>query len=467
MTSRAGVEEGEGGRHPVRRGYEAEAGAWQARGPNHRAVIIGAGARGNRVFAELMTTRETGWELAAVVEPDDARRQAFRERRGLPEERAFASTEELLEAGRIGDVAFICTPDPTHYALCAAVSRAGYDVLLEKPIATSLPDCLALLDVQKTHGNRIFVAHVLRYSPFFRTIRDVIRSGEYGAVRNIQLTENVGHWHFAHSYVRGNWRRRETSAPIILTKSSHDLDLLAWLVDDPVAAVSSRGSLAYFRPEHAPAQAADRCVDCPLQDTCLYSATGFYVHDRPGWPYDVVSPVPDTREARRAAIEEGQYGRCVWKCDNDVCDNQNVVLQFASGVHATFGLYAHTADNTRKITVLMDQAELTGDLHRGELTLSPFTGRMDVLQSEVVPLPTPDDHHGGGDLALLRALHEHLAEGSHGEIMTSLESSLTSHVLAFLADESRLNGGEPLPVPAVFEGVAVGGPGDRREAPRG
>lgn len=431
---------------------EARAGAKTPADRVIEAVIIGAGARGNRVFAELMRTQPVGWRVSAVVEPSEARRERFRVEHALPAHRAFASLDELLAGKRVGDVAFVCTPDVTHYRICADVSAAGYDVLLEKPIATSLPDCLALLDVQETHGNHIFVAHVLRYSPFFRTVKRIVASREYGMVRNIRLTENVGHWHFAHSYVRGNWRRRDESAPIVLTKSSHDLDIVAWLMsEDRPAFVSSFGSLEYFTRKNAPPESAERCVDCPLQETCLYSATRFYVHDHPGWPYDVVTQMPESLEARRRAIEQGQYGRCVWKCDNDVCDNQTVAVHFESGIHATFGLYALTAENTRRISVLMDGAELTGDLYRGRLSLQVFEGRVDPPPVQEIELPMAEDHHGGGDLALLRTLHEHLTSGGHREVMTSLRTSLASHVLAFLADESRTKGGVPLPVPAIFE----------------
>ncbi|HEX6306649.1 MAG TPA: Gfo/Idh/MocA family oxidoreductase [Longimicrobiales bacterium] len=422
-----------------------------------RGVVVGAGARGNMVFAELMRRREIGWRVSAVVEPDAVRRAAFAARHGVPGERAFASIDELLAGPRVADVAFICTPDVTHYRICAAVSAAGYDVLLEKPIATSLPDCLALLDVQQTHGNRIFVAHVLRYSPFFRTLKEIVASRRYGLVRNIRLTENIGHWHFAHSYVRGNWRRRDDTAPIVLTKSSHDLDIIAWLLErDRPAFVSSFGTLEYFTERNAPPEATLRCVECPLRETCRYSATRFYVHDRGGWPYDVVSPAELGLAARRRAIETGQYGRCVWRSDNDVCDNQTVTIQFESGIHATFGLYALSAENTRRISVLLDDAEIAGDLLHGRLSLTPLTGRVGSARSERIPVPCSDDHHGGGDLALLHTLREHLLTGAHGHVMSSLESSIASHVLAFLADESRLKGGSPMPVPAIFERSGMG-----------
>ncbi len=413
-------------------------------------IIIGAGARGNRVFADLISTHDTGFSLCGVVEPDPLRRAAFQKRHGIPAQRAFADVDELVAVPRFGDLVFICTPDPTHFEVCRAVCAHGYDVLLEKPIATNLPDCLALLDLQQTYGNRIFVAHVLRYAPFFRRIKDIVDSGRFGGVRHVQLAENVGHWHFAHSYVRGNWRRRDASAPIILTKSSHDLDIIYWLVGRHVASVASHGVLGYFTEAHAPPGSAARCVDCSLRDDCLYSATRFYLNDRQEWPFDVVAPGSTSVAARRKAIEKGPYGRCVWRCDNDVCDLQTVTLEFDHGLIASFGLYAHTADNTRKITIQFDEAELFGDLRRNRLEISHFTGRKDELLVEELPLPAFADHHGGGDLALLHALNEHLASGEHLGLMTSLETSLPSHVLAFLAEESRRAGGARIEVPAIF-----------------
>ncbi|HEX6071150.1 MAG TPA: Gfo/Idh/MocA family oxidoreductase [Longimicrobiaceae bacterium] len=413
------------------------------------AVIIGAGARGNRVFADLISRHDTGFRTAGVVELDPARRRAFQERYGIAPDRAFASVEDFLAAPRFGDIVFICTPDPTHYSLCRAVSEKGYDILLEKPIATSLPDCLAMLEVESSSGNRIFVAHVLRYAPFFRTVKRIVAEGSLGRIRNVRLSENVGHWHFAHSYVRGSWRRADLSAPVILTKSSHDLDILVWLVGDRVRNVTSTGALTYFTPANAPAGAAARCVECPYEDSCLYSATRFYLNEREEWPFNVIAPPPDTLEQRREAIAGGPYGSCVWHNDNDVCDTQTVLMEFASGIHATFELQALTADNTRQLRILFDSAELVGDLHRGTLEISHFTGRKDELRTEPVPIPEAADSHGGGDLQLLLSLHEHLTQGTQGEVMTSLRSSLPSHAIAFIAEESRRRR-RRLAVPDIF-----------------
>jgi hypothetical protein len=289
---------------------------------------------------------------------------------------------------------------------------------------------------------------VLRYSPFFRVIKRIISSGEYGSVRNLRLAENIGHWHFAHSYVRGSWRRADQTAPIILTKCSHDLDIIPWLLDARPTAVASTGGLRYFTAAAAPPGASERCVTCQLQDSCIYSAIRFYVHDRPEWPFNVIATDPDDISARHARIAAGPYGRCVWHCDNDVCDHQTVVLTFPDQLHATFSLHAHTADNTRKLTVLCERAEIQGDVHQHRLLVSHFTGAKDVLRIEEVGLPAfGTDSHGGGDYELLVALGEHLRDGRHAELVTSLAASVPSHTLAFLAEESRRAGGAPLAVP--------------------
>ena len=415
-----------------------------------KAVIVGAGARGNRVFAELMTTQSTGFVAAGVVEPNSATRDAFRIRHGIPEERTFASVEEFLDAPRFGDIVFICTPDPTHYTLCRAVAEKGYDVVLEKPVATNLQECLSLLEVEGRSRTKIFVAHVLRYAPFFRAVKRVVDDGGLGEVRHINLHENIGHWHFAHSYVRGNWSRAADAAPLILAKSSHDLDLLGWLAGRPVRSVASWGGLSYFTPENAAAGSAARCVDCALKEECRYSAVRFYLNDRSQWPFDVIAAPVDSRGAREEAVARGRYGRCVWRCDNDVCDHQTVVLTFDGGLEAVFDLQSLTADNTRTVRILFDHGELNGIVRKGELIVSRFTGEVDRVDEEVIPLPLGGDPHGGGDLAMLQTLREHLVDGRHEGLMTSLHQSVAGHVLAFLAEESRLRDNVKLPVSDVM-----------------
>jgi len=383
--------------------------------------------------------------VAGVVEPDDRRRAAVRRAHDLPPAHAFADIDAFLAAPRFCRTVFVCTPDHAHYRICKAVARAGYDVLLEKPVAHNIAETLALLEIEHATETRIVVAHVLRYTPFFTKVRELVQGGALGRVLHVKLTECIGQWHFAHSYVRGNWRRTDTSGPIILTKSSHDLDILAWLLDAEATWVSSEGSLVYFNEAHAPVGATERCVACPHRETCLYSATRFYLNDRHEWPYNVIAPIDDTPAARAHALETGPYGRCVYHNDNDVCDTEITWIRFASGATANFSLQAHTAENTRRITIWCEGGAISGDLRENALTVTRLGPGIDST-AERLDLGAPVDSHGGGDIRMLHALHDYFAHGIQTDQISSLDRSVASHLLAFLAEESRRSGGVRIPM---------------------
>ena len=109
------------------------------------------------------------------------------------------------------------------------------------------------METAKEKGILLMVCHVLRYTPYFRAIRQAIDEGKIGKIQSIHHIENIGYWHFAHSYVRGNWGNVETSTPMIVAKCSHDTDIINYLLDGKKCRrISSFGSLSYFRPENAP-----------------------------------------------------------------------------------------------------------------------------------------------------------------------------------------------------------------------
>ena len=85
----------------------------------------------------------------------------------------------------------------------------------------------------------ITVAHVLRYTPFFARIKELLNRGVIGTLQSIRHTEHIGYWHFAHSYVRGNWRRLDQSSPMILARSCHDFDILLWLTGNTCIELNS------------------------------------------------------------------------------------------------------------------------------------------------------------------------------------------------------------------------------------
>jgi predicted dehydrogenase len=192
------------------------------------AVLLGAGNRGYYTQGAYAERHPDRLRYVAVAEPDAALRDRFGDRHGIPPARRFASWQDLLDQGQLAPALVNTTPDRVHLASTLAALEAGYDVLLEKPMATTAADCVRIVETAERLGRILQVNHGLRYAPFFALIHEVLASGRLGQIGHYSHFENVAHWHLAHSYVRGNWRSAEASGPMILTKCCHDLDLIGW-----------------------------------------------------------------------------------------------------------------------------------------------------------------------------------------------------------------------------------------------
>ena len=313
---------------------------------------------------------------------------------GIPEENRFASWQELLAQPRMADCAFVCTMDDDHIGPAIRAMELGYHVLLEKPMSNTEAECRQIVDAANRTGRTLAVCHVLRYTPFYMTLKNLIDQGRIGEVTTINQIENVGYWHQAHSFVRGNWRTVRETSPMLLQKSCHDMDIILWLMGKDCRRVQSFGSLRHFTPEHAPQGAPERCLDgCPHAQSCPYYAPRLYMDmTRTGWPVDVITT--DLSEAgRRKALEEGPYGRCVYHCDNDVVDRQVVNLEFEDGAVATFTMTGFSADFSRQLKIFGTRGQIFADMGTGEIVLHPFGS-----EKRLVPLEEGNGSgHGGGD----------------------------------------------------------------------
>ena len=193
------------------------------------AVVLGAGSRGS-VYAGYAIAHPEELQIIAVAEPKPDRRNILADALNLPEPSRYSSWEELLEQPRMADCAFVCTLDDDHTAPAIKAMELGYDVLLEKPMSNTEAECRAIVDTANRTGRTLAVCHVLRYTPFYMTLKDLIDRDEIGDVCAINQIENVGYWHQAHSFVRGNWRTVRETSPMILQKSCHDMDIILWLM---------------------------------------------------------------------------------------------------------------------------------------------------------------------------------------------------------------------------------------------
>ena len=398
-------------------------------------ILIGAGQRG-MVYAKCFL--EKGHRIAAAADPNPARREMAREQLGVPREMLFESAEELLALDNMGEAAIIASMDRDHYDHAIAAMKKGYHLLLEKPIS---PDPRETLEIERTAlalERKVVVCHVLRYSPYFREIKRIIDSGAIGRVITVQHNENIGNYHIAHSFVRGNWRREELSSPLMMQKSCHDMDLLVWLTGSRCRKIASMGSLTYFREENAPEGSAARCCDCPLKDGCRFSAYRAYLPVRGEWPASVLTE-DQTEEGLREAIRTGPYGRCVFRCDNDVCDHQVTALEFENGVTATFNLSGFTNRMARTMKIMGENGEIRASEYDNAIEVIPFApNAADSMSSTVIRPEMTTGGHGGGDIGIVEDFLA-LMEGRETSA-ACISESVESHMMACAAELSRKTG---------------------------
>lgn len=416
-------------------------------------VIIGAGSRGMHAYASYALRHPDQVRITAVAEPDPIRRQRMAETHDLDDSRCFGSWEELTAVGQLGQAAIVTTQDQMHVEPAVAAMQAGYDVLLEKPMAHTLAGCLQLVQTSERLGRVLQICHVLRYAPFWRTLHAIVESGALGDIITVEHRENVAYWHMAHSFVRGNWRNKALSSPMILAKCCHDLDTLVWNLPAPVKRLSSVGSLLHYRPQSVGPEIPARCTDgCPIEPTCPFSAIGIYldyertfpnaIAELPAegldprapdtWPFNVISH-DLSHSGRLAAIQTGPYGRCVYRCDNDVVDHQSVLMELENGPSINMIMHGHSDREHRSLRYDGTRATLRArTLDEGDIEINYHGGKSERVAVDAA------SGHGGGDEGIMADFVRVL----RGEIapLTTARVSLESHLLAFAAEEARLSG---------------------------
>jgi len=447
------------------------------------AILIGAGNRGYEAYGPYALAHPDEIRFVAVAEPRQARRARFAQAHGIPPERRFHTWQDLLAQGRIADTALVCTLDRAHVAPTVAALETGYHVLLEKPMAATLANCVRLVQVAERTGRLLQICHVLRYTPFFSILHDIVASGRLGDVITVEHRENAVYWHMGHSFVRGNWRDSQVESPMILAKCCHDLDILYWNLG-PCRRLNSFGSLIHFRAENAPAGAPERCTDgCPAADDCPWYAPRLYLEliplmhvarhspiaserlgsrlalehpalvsaarrlippldrlfDYRDWPVSVISE-DASPEARLRALETGPYGRCVYRCDNDVVDHQTVNVEFESGASGVMVMHGHSHEESRTMRYDGTRATLRARFAYGMGDVieihDHLTGRVEHIHPQA-----GGSGHGGGDAGVMAAFVRAVRDPSAAlrlQSATTSRESLESHLMAFAAEQARV-----------------------------
>jgi predicted dehydrogenase len=449
-----------------------------------RILLFGAGNRGSDVYGRYALNHPNEVKFVAVAEPHPQRRVEFARAHHIQPAYQFEDWFEAIQAGKIADAVINATQDEMHHNSTIAALQMGYDILLEKPIATTLSETVHIVHEAQHTERLLMVCHVLRYTDFFQKIKAIFDSGRLGQIIHIAHAENVSYFHMAHSYVRGNWRTIAECAPMIVAKCCHDLDLLYWFLGEKPAYLSSFGNLSHFKAENAPPGAPHRCTDgCPAAVSCPFYAPRIYLENFPvkaavaqaenlplrfigrailacprwvdalgvlipplrkltrysGWPRNTLTEFPESDEAVLEALLTGPYGRCVYHCDNDVVDHQIVSLAFDSGITATLTMHGHSHEEGRTLRVDGSHATLLGKFGHSQAWIEVHPHGPGPV--ERCTFPTVVDNgsgHGGGDEGVMRAFVQAL-RGTKPPL-TDAQDALESHFLAFAAEAARLAG---------------------------
>lgn len=408
--------------------------------------VIGLGNRGTEYMGFIKGLHSKKAKIVAVCDISQQALDDISPKFSIPKDKQFISTADFFAKGVISDALFITTQDASHYEITRDALNTGYKyILLEKPVSGVETEYKELRDLAEEKGALLVICHVLRYANYYKKIKEIITSGEIGDIVSINHTENVGYYHFAHSFVRGNWRDEFTSTPSLLAKCCHDLDLIAWFMDSPCETVSSVGSLKFFRKEYAPLGAAERCLGgCKAKDKCPYDAEKFYITD----PFykakfikymkrTLTGKAQNSKEDIVNALKYGEYGKCVFLNDNNVCDNQLVTMTFKNGANAVLSLNAFSEKMFRQSHIVGTKGELIG--YNTRLEMKIFGGK-----SKVIYKGNPAAQgHGEGDLRLISGFVKLLC-GENNDLtdITTIDATVISHDIALAAEKSRKLGGE-------------------------
>ena len=421
------------------------------------AIIVGAGHRAF-VYSQLALTDPDKLQIVGVADPDPIRRKKAMEMFHFPAENCFETAQELAKAPKFADAIINGTMDEQHLETALPLLDAGYDMLLEKPFAVNEEEMNQIVASAKKNSAKVMICHVLRYTPFYYGIKERIVRGDIGDIINIQTSEHVSYHHLSTSYIRGKWANSDKChTSMLLAKCCHDIDIMMWMMSDTKpTAVCSFGSKFQFKPENAPKEAGTRCmVDCPLVDTCRYSAKRLYIDHPDRWSFYVWSALEDkenpTIEDKIDLLKgDSPYARCIYKCDNNVVDHQSVLVNFASGATGTHNMVGGSSAPLRRIHIIGTKGEIYGNFEESRFyvsTIDPSPGK--ECRVEEVDLNVHGDMvgayggHGGGDERLAADFVNFVRGEDTSLACTSIFDSVAGHLCVYLADRSRENGGMP------------------------
>ncbi len=407
----------------------------------YRVALLGLGYRG-RIYAQWALEHPADLKIVSVAEPDETLRKEWQGRLGLSADAMHADWREALGAEGL-EGAIIALPDRLHFESACEALRCRLHLLLEKPVAATWDDCVLLDEAVRASGKLVQVGHILRFTPYYAKVAEIIRSRALGELVSIQHLEPVGYRKAAHTFCRGPWGDAAATTPMILQKCSHDFDLFAWWVGCRCMTAQSFGGLSHFTAAAAPKGAARQCLDCPraIERDCPYSAIKLLQEGA-----DLHYALAQRSQEAINEVLRGPYGRCVYACDNNAVDHQVVNLLFENGVTVSHCMESYTWGRDRLTKLFFTRGEIVGDARR--LTIHNFSTRSTQLWDAALEIGNAqlESSYVLGNDGLMEDWVQTLRTLPPACYAERFHESIQAHAMAFASELSRTEGGLPVPI---------------------
>jgi predicted dehydrogenase len=396
--------------------------------------LIGCGLRLQGLAKRLLTVAGDKVKIVAVHDKNPASIAEAKEKLNLGDVKVHDSVQSLVNDPQIQWV-MIGSWNCYHREHAVAAMEAGKDVFCEKPMATTMEDCLAIRDAQQRTGRRFFLGFTLRYSPLYRKVREVVEAGTIGRIISLEFNETLGFNHGG--YIHQNWRRkRENAGTHLLEKCCHDIDIVDSIVKSPIRMAASFGGCDFFKPENE---------------------------------YHVQRIGPN-KDGVPAFQNMGNASESPFRSDKDIVDNQVAIIMYANGIRASFHTNCMSALPERRIYVQGTEGSLRANAVPLQMVSDdPAVPAQSVLRMEVKRIGWDTQNvvtdisvsggHGGSDSVLIDHLVECIVHGK--EPITGVREGLRSAINCFgidmAMDEQRVvdlaplweQAGMPLDQPAL------------------
>lgn len=423
-----------------------------------KCVVLGYGDRSS-IYAGYSLIHPEELEIIGVIDVKPFKLEEARKRFNLSSDMLYGSLDEFLSRNVKCDAVINGTMDNLHYETTVKLLKKGYNVLVEKPVTGNPEELFEIKRLAEENGCKVVVCHVLRYTPFYRKIKEIIDSGEIGKITDMQLNEHVWHGHFVNSYVRGKWRsEKQCGSGFLLAKSCHDTDLMCWLNNVTVPTeVSSFGKRAFFCPENAPKGSTEYCYNCPCKDDCCFDAYKFelkmdacpqYTWAEIDKPVDTV-----TKEEKEEYLRRNEYGKCVFKTSMDIVDRQCISINFKNGSVGTLNVVGGTTKAGRHIHVICEYGEILGYIEENKIIYRKFNKQavndkyvrdeQYYTDTEITPFENYSGSgnsvrgHYGGDYFLMKDFVRFMQGEQVSVSTTVISDSVNSHLVCYAAEKSR------------------------------